>query len=160
MKKFFVSILCVVMVVCSTFGLSACKNNDNSSSDVSFENINIGYNLPIYPTCEFNYKVSDDCTVHIDNIKIELTGKNVVNSDDTLSSPYYPYVFHVSASGSTDAKHAGKKIYLRLVVEEMYQQMYYYETVIAADGSIQWEYDQTNWTSATRVYFHYIAFNF
>ena len=158
MKKLFVAFISAVLC----FSLFAFVGCDEGSAAASFEEIEVGYNLPVYPDFEFDYKVSDDCIVHINKIKIELTDKNIIEPNETVSSPYWPYIFHVSASGSTDAKYAGKTIYLILINKSVYRTQFYYETTIGDDGSIYWDYDQAgtqSWTLPTKIYFHMVTFD-
>ena len=52
-----------------TFGLTACSDKNEL---VDLADCEIGYELPVYPNCEFDYKVNDDCTVHVSSIKATL----------------------------------------------------------------------------------------
>ncbi len=158
MKKFLFCLCSLVLTICATCLLTACDNDKATQSSSNPINYEIGYELTVYPDCDFNYKVNDECLVHVSDISVVLAQKNEIAKNDTLTEPFYPCVYHISAKGSTDAKFAGKTIYIRLTVSEMYQQFYYYSAIIEADGTINWEYDQTTWTSITQVYFHDVTF--
>lgn len=158
LKKFSVVMVSAVMC-CSLLAFVGCDAQNKNESSIQSDKYDIGYKLDVYPSCKFNYKVDEDCVVTINNITVTLTQKNEIKEGETVLEPYYPYVFHVYANGSTDRKFAGKKIYLLVIIEEMYKQFYYYDTTIEQDGSITWEYDQTTWTSVTRVLFHSVSFS-
>ena len=153
------SVLCMTFLACTMFALAGCGAQETNNDDASLNEYNIGDQLDVYPNCKFNYQVNDDCVVVVNSIKVTLAQKNVIEANETVLEPYYPYVFHVYANGYTDKKFAGKTIYLLVIVEEMYKQFFYYEATIENDGSIIWEYDQQTWTSATKVFFHSITFN-
>ena len=155
MKKMYVVLLSVVICL-SCICFVGCGDKDEIPS---FEEVQPGYFLTVYPDYEFDYVVSDDCTVHIKEIKIELTQKRLIEPNSTLTSPYEPYVFHISAKGFTDEKFANKKIYLRLINEQTYKTFYYYDAIIQPDGSIYWDYDQGGWYSLENVYFGYVSFD-
>lgn len=155
MKKILSLVLCFVFCLPFSF-LVGCTNTSNKSH--SFYETKIGYKLNVYPEIEFDYIVDDTCTVHVKDIQVELIKKNEIHENDTLTEPYHPYTFLVTAHGTTDSKHAGKTIYLHLFIEKKNNQLYYYPTTIANDGSICWEYEQETWNGITDVYFYDCSF--
>ena len=93
MKKFFVSLMCVVMVICSMLGLSACAGDKDNSNTVDLSQIEVGAEIPVYPNCEFDYlfkpnnlESSDEqYTVHISQITAKLSKKNSIQKGDVLT---------------------------------------------------------------------------
>lgn len=100
MKKFIVSAICAAVALCS-ISFSACSDNtaDSNSGLINLADCEIGYELPVYPDCEFDYKVSDDCTVHISEIKAVLTAKNEINEGDFIEENFYRYEITLRATG-------------------------------------------------------------
>ena len=47
MKRFFVSLMCVAMVICSTLGLSACAGDKDNSNTVDLSQIEVGAEIPV-----------------------------------------------------------------------------------------------------------------
>lgn len=114
MKKFFIGFLTLLCLVSFSFGLTACKDNDGL---IDLANAEIGYELPVYPDCEFDYKVNDECTVHISSIKATLVAKNEIHEGDVLDEPFYPYEVKLEFTGSTDAKNKDKAIYIGILLQ-------------------------------------------
>lgn len=158
MKKFITCLYSFILAICSMFLLTSCGNDNTSPNSPNPIDYKVGHELTVYPDCSFNYKVTDACVVNVSNISVVLTQKNEIAANDTLTEPFYPCVYHISAKGSTDPQFAGKTIYIRLTVSEMYKQFYYYSAIIEPDGTINWEYDQTTWTSVTQVFFYDVTF--
>ena len=112
MKKFLVvclSLLCLMF----TFGLTACGDKDNNEL-IDLADCEIGYELPVYPSCEFDYKVNDDCVVHISSIKAVLVQKNEIHEGDLLTENFTPYIVELRFLGRTDASNVDKNIKVRL----------------------------------------------
>lgn len=111
MKKLFVSLFSVVLFVSSIVGFTACGNN-NSLPDLA--DCEIGYQLPVYPTCEFDYKYNDEYIVHIDSITVTLVEKNTIEEGDILDKKFFPYYVEWVVKGSTSVTLAGKNIFIEL----------------------------------------------
>lgn len=140
MKRFLVVILSLICFI-ATIGITGCDNNENESGVIDLADCEIGYQLPVYPSCEFDYQVSEDCIVHISSITMTLTEKNVINPNDVLNSAYYPYVFTLKATGYTDKSFAGTSIYFkyRCSVPNFLLRIL---SVVDDDGAITWEDDK------------------
>lgn len=114
MRKFLISFLSLAFIVCLTFGLTACGNKKEELPDLA--DCEIGYQLPVYPGVEFDYKVVDRNAnafiVHISEIKLTLAKKNTITANTTLEKPFYRYELTFTAKGSTDTKLAGEHMYL------------------------------------------------
>ncbi|MCD7729810.1 MAG: hypothetical protein LUI60_07910 [Clostridia bacterium] len=125
MKKFIITAMCAAVAFCS-IPFVACSDNtadsnsglidasesssdtvietfdnteNNSAQLTNLENYEVGDSLPVYPTCEFDYKVSDDCVVHISEIKAVLTAKNEINEGDLIEGDWYPYIVTITTTG-------------------------------------------------------------
>lgn len=96
MKKFIVSAVCAVVALCS-IPFAACSSSENNGL-INLADCEIGYELPVYPDCEFDYKVDDDCVVHISEIKAVLTAKNEINEGDLVEKDYYYYRYIITAN--------------------------------------------------------------
>ena len=158
MKKFFVNLMCAIMLVCATIGLTACGDDKTSNQLPDLADCEIGYQMPIYPSYEFDYQVSEDCVVHIKSITMTLIEKRTISPNELLTDKFQPYIFELNALGSTDVKFAGKTIYLRLLASQQYKTEYYYSAVIQEDGAIHWKVQQNLWCSASNLFFHYVDF--
>jgi uncharacterized protein YxeA len=158
-KKIIAVLLCLLCL--SPFAISGCnKNNSNTDSQIiDLANCEIGYELPVYPECEFNYKINEECTVHVKSIKATLIQKNTISENDTLDSEFHPYIIHISAIGSTDMKFEGKELRLNLRIDKNFKTQYYYLATVNNNGIINWEYDQTDWSSYTKILFESITLN-
>ncbi|MDR2202358.1 MAG: hypothetical protein LBP26_06350 [Clostridiales bacterium] len=109
MKKFLVLVLCLVVA----FPAAACKKDTSAPPPQTlppFEECEVGYMLDVYPKVEFDYKIADDFVVHISSISAELTAKNEIKEGDVLDENFYPFEVTIKANGTTDPKHAGKRI--------------------------------------------------
>ncbi|MCD8372956.1 MAG: hypothetical protein LUD27_06630 [Clostridia bacterium] len=91
MKKFICTALCSLIAL-SAVPLASCSNN---SGLINLADCEIGYELPVYPDCEFDYKIDDDCVVHISEIKAVLTAKNEINEGDVIEDEFY-YRYEIS----------------------------------------------------------------
>lgn len=113
MKKFLVvclSLLCLMF----TFGLTACEDKNEM---IELTDCEIGYELPVYPACEFDYKVNDECTIHVSSIKATLIEKNEIHEGDLLTEKFDPYVIRIDFNGYTNASHADKNIWLSISLQ-------------------------------------------
>ena len=131
MKKFLVvclSLLCLMF----TFGLTACGDKDNNEL-IDLADCEIGYELPVYPSCEFDYKVNDDCVVHISSIKAVLVKKNEIHEGDLLTENFTPYIVELRFLGRTDASNVDKNIKVRLNLQITSISI---RTAISRDGEI------------------------
>ena len=162
MKKFLVLLLSIVCIISTTAGLTACDNySDNGSSNnivgaIDLANCEIGYELPVYPTCEFDYKVNDNMTVHIKNIKVRLVEKNIINEDDEIAGNFYPYVVEVTAEGSTAIEFANTVITLQLRDSFPVSFVYSGDAVINSNGTINWSFQITDSALYKQVFFYKI----
>ena len=129
MKKFLVVCLSIVCLM-FTFGLTACSDKNEL---VDLADCEIGYELPVSPNCEFDYKVNDDCTVHVSSIKATLVEKNEIHEGDILTEPFTPYVVELQFIGSTDISNIDKNIKVRLNLQITSISI---TTAISSDGYI------------------------
>lgn len=154
MKKLFVSLFSVVLFVFSIVGFTACGNN-NSLPDLA--DCEIGYQLPVYPTCEFDYKYNDEYIVHIDSITVTLVEKNTIEEGDILDEKFSPYYAEWIVKGSTDATLAGKDIFIELhTTEDGKSTSTSYSGSIESDGTFNVKYKQAIYKNSI-WYFHEVS---
>lgn len=105
MKKF-IAVLCVVLLsLCLFVGCA-----DDSQSSIDLEKYEIGDELPIYPNCEFDYKVNDECTVHISSIKLTLVEKREITENCVIENDFFKYTFNLIVTGVTHSDFSQKNI--------------------------------------------------
>lgn len=109
MKKF-IAVLCVILLsMCLFVGCA-----DDSQNTIDLEKCEIGDELPIYPNCEFDYKVDENYTVHISSIKLTLVEKKYIIKDSCIDDSFYKYTIKFAANGSTHKTLSGKTVDIRL----------------------------------------------
>lgn len=117
MKKFALILLVAVLCV-PIFAFAACAEPSDNPYDLSTKEI--GYEIPVYPDCEFSYVVKwterdpetreyieKSCTVKITDIKATLTAKNTISEGDALEESFAPYEITVTVAGQTDTTFIG-----------------------------------------------------
>ncbi len=137
MKKFIVTVLCAVVTLCS-ISFAACSSSSDSGL-INLADCEIGYELPVYPDCEFDYKVDDDCVVHISEIKAVLTAKNEINAGDLVEDKFYRYEITLSANGYTNNN--AKSEYTINITYGIFDptEVFMMTAETQSDNSLQWE---------------------
>ena len=148
MKKFALILLVAVLCV-PIFTFAACADPSDDPYDLSTKEI--GYEIPVYPDCEFSYVVKwterdpetredieKSCTVKITDMKATLTAKNTISEGEVLEDYFYPYTIQIRAVGETDPSFAGLEIYLH-ILNDGYSFPSRTSTV-DSNGNIVWEY--------------------
>lgn len=155
MKKVFTSILCSFLLIYGIIGLTACNNNESESLP-DLANCKIGYELPVYPQCDFYYKVDENFTVHIENVSATLTKKNEIHQGDTLDTEFYPYTVTLTVSGTTDPANADQTFYFRFrFCENSFTTI---KAIVNSNGSISCEKDLIMYCNYI-ITFHSIELN-
>lgn len=103
MKKFIATLCIVLLSLCLFVGCA-----DDLQNTIDLEKCEIGDELPIYPNFEFDYKVNDEITVHVNSIKLILTEKNTIKQNEVNEGYYYPYTMTIKVSATTSPSNAGK----------------------------------------------------
>lgn len=117
MKKFAL-VLLIALLCLPVLAFAACADPADDPYDLSTKEI--GYEIPVYPDCEFSYvvkwterdpetreDVEKSCTVKITDIKATLTAKNTISEGDVLEEYFYPYEVTVTVLGQTDTTFIG-----------------------------------------------------
>lgn len=166
MKKFFVSLMCVAMVICSTLGLSACAGDKDNSNTVDLSQIEVGAEIPVYPNCEFDYlfkpnnlESSDEqYTVHISQITAKLSKKNSIHKGDILTEQFYPFEIQVYVSGSTSPKLAGKILSVFICGQTCWLDIVRITCHVTSTGAFEGISTFSIYDShATPIYFSYVS---
>ncbi len=147
MKKFIATLCIVLLSLCLFVGCA-----DDLQNTIDLEKCEIGDELPIYPNFEFDYKVNDEITVHVNSIKLILTEKNTIKQNEVNEGYYYPYTMTIKVSATTSPSNAGKK--LEFVLTNGANGYSLYNTV-NSDGTIEWEENRA--TYSLKIYFSSIS---
>ena len=146
MKKF-VLVLLIALLCLPVLAFAACADPADDPYDLSTKEI--GYEIPVYPDCEFSYvvkwterdpetreEIEKSCTVKITDMKATLTAKNTISEGDVLEESFKPYEITVTVAGQTDAKFAGLEVGCNLNFGESGK-----EQVATVDekGYVNWE---------------------
>lgn len=118
MKKFALILLVAVLCV-PIFAFAACADPSDDPYDLSTKEI--GYEIPVYPDCEFSYVVKwterdpetredieKSCTVKITEFKATLTQKKSIETNDVVEDRFYRHYVTFQAKGKTDPSFAGQ----------------------------------------------------
>lgn len=160
MKKFAL-VLLIALLCLPVLAFAACADPADDPYDLSTKEI--GYEIPVYPDCEFSYvvkwterdpetreEIEKSCTVKITDMKATLTAKNTISDGQTLDDNFYPYTIQIKAIGNTDPSFAGLEIYFYIACDFSAP----YETsTVDQNGSIVWEY-----SFGTEKYAHELSF--
>ncbi len=163
MKKFALILLVAVLCV-PIFAFAACAEPDDPY-DLSTKEI--GYEIPVYPDCEFSYVVKweewdpetredieKSCTVKITDMKAILIEKNSISQGDTLENDYYPYIIKITIEGQTDVAFAGLKVTCYVRGDNSSSSLL--NSTVDNDGKIRWEnnlgYDYLSGLSFSGLY--------
>lgn len=157
MKKLFVALISTVLCF-SLFAFAGCENNHTQVETPNLSECDIGFQVPIYPSFEFDYQVNNECLVHISSITMTLVEKNYLQQGELVTGDFQPFVFELNAIGKTEERFAGEKIYIQLQAEEQYKTQYFYSAIVNGDGTIAWEELQYGWCSINKLYFFNITF--
>lgn len=136
MKKFAVGTILIALCTVLCLGFVGCSKPQELPKDNELPNLpdaEIGTQFTVYPTVSFNYQIEEGFVIHFDSITATLVEKNEIEENGTIiDERYYPYVVEIKIIGSTDAKHAGKEIYIDIAAAAMYSAL----TTIKEDGTI------------------------
>ena len=111
MRKLSIGLISIVLCFC-LFMFVGCDNNKSSVEEESvsyycsysqLEKMEIGSELPIYPECEFDYKLTykdKDYIIHITSLSAQLVKKNFIEKDALIEGEYYPFEVHAVVEGS------------------------------------------------------------
>lgn len=155
MKKAYLVLLSIIIGIFSSVGLTGCGDNENGTIFPDIANCEIGYQLPIYPTCEFDYRVTngdDVYVIHIKSITMTLSAKNKITETTPIEGTYFPYTFRIKAEGSTTSDLSGKTVTL-YVQDVISDSAYMASTIIEEDGTIVWD-SEVGTTKLTSIQFH------
>lgn len=162
MKKF-VLILLIALLCLPVLAFAACAEPADDPYDLSTKEI--GYEIPVYPDCEFSYKIIKteynyetmqyevvlEEEVHISEFSATLVRKNTIEENALLTGYFYPYTIRMYAVGKTSPSLEGKSLAIFTHSES-------FNAKVNADGSIIWdsEIDCTNTDVREQVTFRYI----
>lgn len=151
MKKF-VLILLIALLCLPVLAFAACAEPADDPYDLSTKEI--GYEIPVYPDCEFSYVVkwteSDpetyepiqkSCTVKITNFSATLVEKHTISEGDILEEEYDRFTVKIHAEGVTDNSFAGE--HMRFVTGSATN-----ISTIAEDGTIVWDFEYSYLTDS------------
>ncbi len=163
MKKFVCVILCAVLTLGLGVLLVGC--NDNNGCQCTTEQLHgdyladkeVGYEVPVYPNFEFDYKLESGRTIHISSIKVTLCSKNEIKPDEPFSGTFYPYAYKIQAKGYTRSTVlAGSKITLFINCTDA--NTTYGSATVQQDGTLEWEWNFFLYRGlADRVIFHSLS---
>lgn len=162
MKKF-VLILLIALLSLPVLAFAACAEPADDPYDLSTKEI--GYEIPVYPDCEFSYKIIKteynyetmqyevvlEEEVHISEFSATFVRKNTIEENALLTGYFYPYTIRMYAVGKTSPSLEGKSLAIFTHSES-------FNAKVNADGSIIWdsEIDCTNTDVREQVTFRYI----
>lgn len=160
MKKFALILLVAVLCV-PIFAFAACADPSDDPYDLSTKEI--GYEIPVYPDCEFSYVVKweewdpetredieKSCTVKITDMKATLTAKNTISEGEVLDESFSPYEITVSVTGHTDVSFVGLEIYCYISCNDLSNQSI---SLVDNNGNIYWE-DVVGINNANHISFY------
>ena len=112
---------------------------DNQAYAIDLEKCDIGYELPVYPSCNFKFKTNRNEIAEISNFKVVLKEKNTVITEDPIDQKfmYNRFIIIVTFDGKVDPTLAGKKVWF----EPLYNSTGHSyslcssETIVGEDGS-------------------------
>ena len=146
MKKFAL-VLLIALLCLPVLAFAACADPADDPYDLSTKEI--GYEIPVYPDCEFSYvvkwterdpetreEVEKSCTVKITDMKATLTAKNTVSEGDVLEESFVPYEITVTVAGQTDAELEGLEMVCNLNFGELLKDG---SATVSENGTINWE---------------------
>lgn len=154
MKKF-VLILLIALLCLPVLAFAACAEPADDPYDLSTKEI--GYEIPVYPDCEFSYvlkreKFDPDAqeyiekshTIKITAFSVTLIEKNPVSEGDVLEDDYGYYVVKLHAEGSTDASLIGKTLWFQTVDAQG-------SSIVNENSSVIWDFEYS--FSGNEVYY-------
>ena len=161
MKKFALILLVAVLCV-PIFAFAACADPSDDPYDLSTKEI--GYEIAVYPDCEFSYVVKwteynynpetgipehseKSCTVNITEFNAVLLEKHLISEGDVLEEEYERFTVKIHVEGATDPAMAGDE--LRFVTGNITN-----ISTVAEDGSIVWDFEYSFLTES-----YYYLFN-
>ena len=147
MKKFAL-VLLIALLCLPVLAFAACADPADDPYDLSTKEI--GYEIPVYPDCEFSYVVKwterdtytfegteKSCTVKITDMKATLTAKNTISEGDVLEEYFHPYEVTVTVLGQTDTELAGLEVLCYVGGDNSSRNLDY--ATVGKDGKIKWE---------------------
>lgn len=159
MKKFAL-VLLIALLCLPVLAFAACADPADDPYDLSTKEI--GYEIPVYPDCDFSYVVKWDewnsetseeieksCTVKITNFRATLVEKHTISEGDILEDNYANYTVKLHAEGQTDISAAGE--YLRLLTKDAQG-----ASMVNNDGSIIWDFEYSFSGSSEYYIFEYV----
>ena len=150
----------LILVAFMLLFLIGCTNNQVCVIDL--EQCEIGYELPVYPGCDFKFKTDDGEIVEVSNFRVILKEKNSVSIDETIDENFMKkrYVVAVLFDGKTDPKLAGKKVgfgQLTSATMSMYNGVST-NTTVENDGTFKFEGESKIDRYISECTFGYVAF--
>jgi len=142
MKRFLAFVLFTFYTATTAF-LVACNNGNSTKQTtdnawVDLSRYEVGSELSVYPTCEFDYKIDDECTVHINSVKATLTARNEIIEGTTLSERYYPYTVQLVVTATMSKEQAGQKLYLEIYPSPLINITSLLNSTVDENGNIIW----------------------
>ena len=118
MKKFAL-VLLIALLCLPVLAFAACADPADDPYDLSTKEI--GYEIPVYPDCEFSYvvkwterdpetseEIEKSCTIKITEFKAILTQKNSIEATSTVDERFYRHYVTFQAKGKTDIAYVGQ----------------------------------------------------
>lgn len=147
MKKFALILLVAVLCV-PIFAFAACADPSDDPYDLSTKEI--GYEIPVYPDCEFSYKIIKteynyetmqdevvlEAEVHISEFSVTLVNKNPVSAGDILDEDYGYYTVKLHVEGLADSVLVGKTLWFQTIDAQG-------KSTVDSDGSIIWDFEHS-----------------
>lgn len=144
MKKF-VLILLIALLCLPVLAFAACADPADDPYDLSTKEI--GYEIPVYPDCEFSYVVKweewdpetrepieKSCMVKVTDFSAILINKSPVSEGDILDEDYGYYTIKLHIDGLADTILVGKTLWFQTKDAQG-------SSIVNIDGSIAWDFE-------------------
>lgn len=141
MKKLLVTLMSAVLCF-SLFVFVGCGDSEQFIDKL--EDKELGYEIPIYPDYEFDYKIIDEAhnnkeiILHVTDIKITLAAKNVIPANEPISGTFCKYTYRIKAHATTDPSNQGTRLMLWVGSRFSNETYYAPSSLVNEDGSIEW----------------------
>lgn len=176
MKKILFCLFISILMACMVFGLVACNNtesntpSDNNIPQDIFSATNpygykVGDQIPVYPSCEFNYlHVQDDeeYTFHIQSLSVTLVSKNEIIEGSTIDSIFFPYTVLICGEATVDRMYTYPRFDTCALItlrETSTNTIISSTTKINDDCSIQWN-SEVKLSNLSSIQFYSVIFTY
>lgn len=146
MKKF-VLVLLIALLCLPVLAFAACADPADDPYDLSTKEI--GYEIPVYPDCEFSYVVKwteydpetyepfqKSCMVKITDFSATLVDKSPVSEGDILDEDYGYYTVKLHVEGLADSVLVGETLWFQTIDAQG-------KSTVDSDGSIIWDFEHS-----------------